>query len=209
MIKALVFGGAFNPPTIAHIALAEEAMHASMCDKVIFVPSKMSYVLDEQGKDSAFDDETRLEMLSKIAFDRPWMDVDPGEIKAETQPRTYETLCRLRQDDYQIKLLFGSDKLKELEHGWKYVDRICREFGIVCMSRREDSASKIIREDPYLRTLSPYITVIRTSDRYRDVSSTEARKLFAQLKKNPGDVRLQDRLKVLVPAELDGLKEYL
>ena len=73
MIKALMFGGAFNPPTIAHIQLAEYAKKMTKSDVVIFVPTKMTYIKNDQQKDFAFNDEVRYEMLQKIASTREWM----------------------------------------------------------------------------------------------------------------------------------------
>lgn len=209
MIRALAVGGAFNPPTKAHLDLAEYAMKAVGAERTVFIPSKMTYVVHDQKKNFSFTDQERLLMLEKAAFNRPWMDVCPYEIEAETQPRTYETLCRLREDGYELKLLFGSDKLPELEHGWMYVDKICREFGIVCLSRGSDSASSIIRDNPYLSARREYITCLRTPDEYRNISSTGARKLFLQLKKNPADSEAMEALKQILPDELEGLKEWL
>ena len=74
-MRALVYGGAFNPPTIAHIELADFARKAAGFDKVIFVPSKMRYITDDQKKDFAFDDETRLAMLRECAKAHEWMKV--------------------------------------------------------------------------------------------------------------------------------------
>ena len=209
MIRAVAIGGAFNPPTIAHISLAHYAMKAAGAEKAIFIPSKMHYVLDEQKKDFAFTDEERLEMLERIAFNREWMDVCPYEIQADHQPRTYETLSRIREDGYEVKLVFGSDKLKELQHGWKYVDKICKEFGIICFSRGDDKASNIIRDDPYLHSLSDFITCIKTPERFRNISSTKARGLYITLKDNPDDKRAAQELRKILPEELDGLKEWL
>lgn len=209
MIKALAVGGAFNPPTAAHIELAEYAMKARGAEKVIFIPSKMSYVVNDQKKNFSFSDQDRLLMLEKIAFHRPWMDICPYEIEADHQPRTYETLCRLREDGYELQLLFGSDKLKELETGWMYVDRICREFGIVCLSRGNEKASEIIRNDAYLDSLKSYITCLKTPDRYHDISSTEARRLYLVLKDNPADAEALQKLKSILPEELNGLEEWL
>ena len=75
MKKVLAFFGAFNPPTNAHINLAEFAMKATERDEVIFVPSKGRYIADEQKKDYAFADAVRVEMLNDVKIDRPWMTV--------------------------------------------------------------------------------------------------------------------------------------
>ena len=64
--------------------------------------------------------------------------VSDYELKEENQPRTYQTLCYLKEKGYACKLLFGSDKLPELKTGWKHVEEIAKEFGIVCMARYDD-----------------------------------------------------------------------
>ena len=92
-MRALVYGGAFNPPTIAHIELADFARKAAGFDKVIFVPSKMHYITDDQKKDFAFDDETRLAMLRECAKAHEWMEVSDYEIKAAEQQLRFPEFC--------------------------------------------------------------------------------------------------------------------
>ena len=202
-MKALVYGGAFNPPTRAHIELAEFAMNETGADKVIFVPSKMRYIEEDQKKDFAFSDSERLEMLRKIAETREWMEVCDYELVSQDQPRTYVTMCHLRSLGYECRLLFGSDKLPELQSGWRYVDELCREFGICCMERNDDICNKIIENDPYLKTLKPYITIIRTPTDFRHVSSTKVRLLYPILRQNLTEIS------ELIPDELNGLREFL
>ena len=181
MIQALAFFGAFNPPTSAHIGLAEFALRETGRDQVVFVPSKSVYIRDEQGKDFAYSDERRLQMLRKAARSRPWMAVTDWEMRQPVQPRSYETLRRLRQEGIHASLLLGSDKLPELERGWKYVREIADEFGIVCLTRGADECRRMIAEDPYLKTLSSRITVLDTPEETKNVSSTQVRRLVREL----------------------------
>ena len=62
-MEVLAFFGAFNPPTIAHINLAREAMDKCHLEKVIFVPSQDSYVRTVQKKSFSFSNKQRLDML--------------------------------------------------------------------------------------------------------------------------------------------------
>ena len=202
-MKALVYGGAFNPPTRAHIELADFSRKEVNADKVVFVPSKMRYIQEDQKKDFAFSDEDRLHMLRSIAAEHPWMEVSDYELLLKEQPRTYTTMCFLRDQGYECSLLFGSDKLTELEYGWKHVEDICREFGICCMARNNDCCEDIIDNDPYLRTLKPYITIIHTPADFQGFSSTKVRKLYLEAAEKLKDIM------TMVPSELDGLKEYL
>ncbi len=198
-MKALVYPGAFNPPTAAHIDLAEYAKSRTRSDKVIYVPSKMTYIRDDQGKDFAFDDADRLMMLQKIAEERDWAEVCDYELKAAKQPRTYETLCWLRDQGYECRLLFGSDKLVELETGWKYTDEILRQFGVVCLQRSNDDCETLIDTDPFLSKYKDCITLLRTPEKYQNYSSSRIRKLLRSKHPDVGELRR------LLPPELYDL----
>ena len=182
MKHVLAFFGAFNPPTAAHLALAQYAMEQTGREGVLFVPSKSVYIKEAQGKDFAYGEEERLEMLRLTARLRPWMQVVDWEIRADRQPRTYRTLTHLREEGYEPVLLFGSDKLAELEREWMHVEEICREFGIVCMARGEDSCRSFIEADPYLQTLAPWIRVLDTPAEFRHISSTQVRRQVTRLR---------------------------
>ncbi len=189
MIQALVFGGAFNPPTIAHIEVVNAIRKTIGYDLVVFVPSKQSYIQDVQKKDYAFSNEERFRMLEEIAKSRDWMMVSDYELNLDHQPKSYETLCHLRSQGIQGKLLFGSDKLCELEHGWMFVDALCKEFGIVVMMRNHDDVTKMIEEDPYLKSLKPYMTLVETPDVYQGVSSSQVRALLADFEGNQNELK--------------------
>ncbi len=178
----LAFFGAFNPPTTAHLEAARFALEKTAAEQVVFVPSRAVYIREDQGKDFAYSDGQRLEMLRRAAESRPWMAVSDWEMRQDHQPRTYETLCRLREEGYDAALLMGSDKLPELEHGWLHVEEITREFGIVCMARGRDECGRMIREDPYLRTLAPYIRVLEPPEETRHMSSTQVRRLVREIR---------------------------
>ena len=196
MIGALAFFGAFNPPTVAHIDLAEFAMEKTGARQVIFVPSKAAYIRDDQGKDFAYSDRERLNMLQRAAKSRPWMAVSDWDIAQQRQPRTYDTLCHFRENGLSSALLMGSDKLAELETGWLHVEEIAREFGIVCLARGDDACGRMLREDPFLRALAPYIRVLATPEETRFVSSTAVRRQVARMRE------MEAELQECVPPEI-------
>jgi nicotinic acid mononucleotide adenylyltransferase len=163
----------------------------------------MRYIREDQQKDFAFSDGERMEMLSRIAAANEWMEVSNYEILSAEQPRTYCTLCHLREMGIECSSLFGSDKLIELETVWKHVGDIAKEFGIYCMERYEDNCTEIIENDPYLKALAPYITVLETPDTYHHMSSTKVRQLYKQARS------ILDEISDMVPEELDGLRRFL
>ena len=132
---------------------------------------------------------------------RPWMAVSDIEYRAESQPRTYDSLCRLRDEGYSPALLLGSDKLAELESVWRHVEDIGREFGFVCMTRGADECARMLREDPYLATIAPYFTVVETPEALRGVSSTAVRQRLFRLRE------LRREVAELVPEEILAMLE--
>ena len=197
----LAFFGAFNPPTAAHLELADLARRETGREGVLFVPSRTDYIRDVQGKDGAFSNDARLKMLETLARSRPWMLVTDAELRMEHQPRTYTTLCLLRREGFFPSLLMGSDKLPELATGWKNVEEIAREFGIVCMARGTDSCRRMIREDPFLSGLSDCIEVVETPDTWRDISSSAVRENLRRLRGAEQDPAALDHIN----AELDRM----
>ena len=197
----LAFFGAFNPPTLAHLELARFALKATGRESVVFVPSRSVYIRKNQGKDFAYPDGRRLAMLRAAAERRPWMHVTDWEITRGYQPRTYETLCHLRDEGLQAALLLGSDKLPELEHGWLHVREIAEQFGIVCLARGGDDCEQIIRENAFLRGLSQHILTLETPLETRQISSTLVRRLAAE------GPQVEKELAKMVPAEILALMD--
>ncbi len=194
-MKQLAFFGAFNPPTVAHLSLAELAMEQTGAESVIFVPSKARYIQDEQRKTGAYSDGERLKLLSVLAEKRPWMQVCDWEMRQDTQPRTYITLCHLRDEGFEPALLLGSDKLPELDHLWMYVREMLEEFGLVCLCRSGDDAETMLEENPFLKSLQQHIRIIRTPEETQHVSSTKVRETLAAIR------QLRAALRDMVPEE--------
>ena len=193
MKNVLAFFGAFNPPTRAHVELADFAFRAAGREGVIFVPSRADYIRNDQGKDGVLSGEMRLAMLEKLAETRPWMVVTDRELREPVQPRTYVTLCSLRKDGYAPALLIGSDKLPELST-WKYMPDLIHEFGIVCLARGVDDCRRIVETDPFLKELRDRITLLDTPDDWKDVSSSKVREALREGR--------QEDLARLVPEEI-------
>ena len=152
-------------------------------------------------KNYAFSDSERLEMLSKIAAHRPWMRFTDIEMRQEHQPRTYHTLCKLREMGEDPSLLIGADKLIELETQWQLVPEIAAEFGIVCMNREDMDCETIIAQSPFLQSLG--ITVVDVPDTYRDISSSRVRECLFHL------TQYRDELRELLPPELSYIPAEL
>ena len=72
------FPGSFNPPTVAHLAIAEAARDQCGLDEVHLVVSRVAL-----GKEDVRHPllEHRLAVLERVAASRPWLDVDVTDVQ--------------------------------------------------------------------------------------------------------------------------------
>lgn len=178
MEEVLLFGGAFNPVSKAHLDNAYFAMSKLNLKHVIFMPSKSKYILNDEKKDFSFSEDERLKMLKLLEKDNKWMIVSNLELESKEQPRTYFTLKNLLEKGYKAKLLFGSDWLLNLETKWKYVDEIGKEFSFVVMKRNNDDLESLFQNNDFLKKRRDYFTFIECKDEYQDISSSKIRNLI-------------------------------
>jgi hypothetical protein len=73
-VRVAAYPGTFDPPTIAHVAVAEAALATCGVDRVELVLS-----LDPIGKAGATPIEARLAVVRPLAVGRPWLTVAVSE----------------------------------------------------------------------------------------------------------------------------------
>lgn len=66
------FPGSFNPPTIAHLAIAERAMAVAGLTRIDLILSRSALGKEHLGADSV---PARAEILTRVAATRPWLGV--------------------------------------------------------------------------------------------------------------------------------------
>ncbi len=195
-MKALFFGGAFNPLTNAHLFLAEEVKDAFSFDKVFFVPTKSKYILKTEEKEFSFSEEERLSMLKDAANAHDFIQVSDIEIKEKEQPRTYLTMKKIQKEGYDLTLMIGSDWLSSLRTKWMYIDEILEEFSLLVIRRNHDDIDKIIADDPYLYERRNKMRFYDPKGDYQNVSSSYVRTLLKDFRKN------EEEIKSLVPIQV-------
>jgi nicotinate-nucleotide adenylyltransferase len=108
-----IFGGAFNPPHIGHLILAQEA-HAQLdLDRVVLVPTARPphrQIEDDPGA------ETRAEMCELAAQGDERLAVSRLELQREGPSYTADTLAELKREspDAELFLLLGGDQAAAL-----------------------------------------------------------------------------------------------
>lgn len=184
-MRAVVLGGSFNPPTLAHRALMEHAVYhvGNMTgDEVrgIYVPSSHNYVSRKMGKLPVksrllFTEEARFYMLQGIL--KEGCSISTVEYGDDGRGHTYRTMKAIHSADRDIVRMFllGADKLKILPR-WGDIGKFLEEFPFVVTSRDGDGAKALISGDPLLSAhKGSFIMIPELPETYAGFSSTAAR----------------------------------
>lgn len=118
-----IFGGSFDPPHLAHLALARAARDTLNLDEVILVPAFQSPFKRPKPEASG---KHRLAMLTLMASGEPWLSVSNIEIARRGTSYTIETLEALQHArPGQYWLIMGSDTAAAIA-SWNSADRLMR-----------------------------------------------------------------------------------
>lgn len=139
----VVFGGAFNPPTRAHLAVAKYLSEISWVDEVILMP-----VGDQYEKPGMVSASHRLAMLKLMVAKIDKTTVSELEINAPVALKTVETLEALQyQHPYaEFAFVMGADNLAQLSR-WSQHERLVSNFKMLILGRDDFDVLELIKRD--------------------------------------------------------------
>jgi nicotinate-nucleotide adenylyltransferase len=128
-----VFGGAFDPPHLAHVALVQAAMAQLQLDEVRVLPTGQAWHKTRQLSDASH----RLAMAQLAFGSIPLVRVDEREMLRQGPSYTVDTLLELKTQfpQAQLYLLIGDDQRRSLP-SWHQIDEIAR-LAIICAAGRD------------------------------------------------------------------------
>jgi nicotinate-nucleotide adenylyltransferase len=128
-----VFGGAFDPPHLAHVTLVRSAIDELQLDEVRVVPTGQAW-----HKQRPLTESRHRVAMARCAFaDLPQVLVDPRETRRQGPSYTVDTLQELaaEQPGAQLFLLIGEDQRRSLP-SWHRIGDIAR-LAIICAAARD------------------------------------------------------------------------
>lgn len=136
----VVFGGAFNPPTLAHLEIINYLVKLEDVNKVIIVP-----VGDMYEKLGLINATHRLKMLEIMTEEIDKVDISTIEIDAPHTYKTIETMNELQKVYPREKLAFviGADNLEQLDT-WSNYETLLENFNIFILNRNKIEIKSII-----------------------------------------------------------------
>lgn len=139
-----VFGGAFDPPHLAHRALAEVALRQLALAELRILPTGQAWHKTRQLTDS----KHRLAMVA-LTFDHlPGVVLDDREIRRQGPSYTLDTLRELHQEQPQAELflVMGKDQADVLP-SWRNWQEIVK-LAIICVADRDGMTGEMTRFVP-------------------------------------------------------------
>lgn len=199
--KIVVMGGSFNPPTLAHYRLMEEALKALEADKGFFVPVSDAYLKRKMRRchpPIVLSPEMRIAMLQTMCTDSR-MSVCEKEI-GTIEPRTQPTLKALQEDypEADLYFLMGADKLKLLvllTEKKNFLD----DFKVVLYSREKERVAETLKGNKLLSRYMDRIVTLPQPEGIDEISSSKIREYML------AGVSCQD---MLCPGVWDLFKDF-
>jgi len=126
----LVFGGSFNPPTIAHEAIIHRLYEYFKPVKIIIVPTGNYF----SWKSDLIDFKHRYHMLELMTQDLDYCYISAIENTDEFLG-TYHTLKVLQETYDNIYFVVGADHIKTLQQ-WKNYEVLIQTFKFILLTRK-------------------------------------------------------------------------
>jgi nicotinate-nucleotide adenylyltransferase len=171
----VIFGGAFNPVTNAHLEVYNYVNQKVKSDEFIFLPVSSAYTKSELASNFH-----RLNML-KLAIDgKKNVRVSELEMNDSDFLGTYQSLIRFSDgENCELGFVIGADNLVGMEH-WINIEGIVSEFTIIVLGRNGLDIKELIDSKDVLRKYKHNFIICDEFD--VPISSTMFRKTLDQTK---------------------------
>ena len=131
-----ILGGAFDPPHVAHVAMAEAALAQFQLDALLIIPTG-----DAWHKARDLSSGSHRAEMAKLAFGHlPGVTINDMELARQGPSYTVDTLrsLALQYPGAEFFLFIGEDQGKALGT-WREIEEISRR-AIICVAEREMSS---------------------------------------------------------------------
>lgn len=167
----IVFGGAFNPVTNAHLQVCDFVLSKFPEASFVYLPVSSAYT-----KSALASNYDRVKMLELAIQDKPNVSISEIEISDSNYLGTYQSLIRI-SDKFQDEVAFvvGADNLINMQK-WINIHGILSEFKIIVLWRFGLDIDHLIQSNPVLQRHANNFIIFK--DFQIDISSTGFRETF-------------------------------
>lgn len=128
-----IFGGSFNPPHVAHLAVAEAARDQAGLDQVLWIPAATPPHKQGRAMTEAYH---RLAMTRRVVADNEAFEVSDWEIEQGGVSYTIDTIRAFQgeQPGVDFYLILGGDSLAQFA-SWREPEEILRRVSLIVYPR--------------------------------------------------------------------------
>jgi len=124
----IVFGGSFNPPTIAHLKIVKKLLSTYHGSQILLLP-----VGNDYSKPELIDIKYRIDMLNLLIANIH--DVEVSDLEANRSYQgTLASLRELQKKDADVRFVIGLDNLLKVKRWIKYKELLA-DFPFIVMNR--------------------------------------------------------------------------
>ena len=177
--KIGILGGTFNPIHLGHLIMAEQAREFAGLDKVLFMPTGVSYMKNAKEIQSAYH---RATMIQKSIQENPFFELSYVELNKSGNTYTCETLIELHQiyPDTEFYFIVGADCLFTIQN-WYHPQEIFDNCILLVATRNHVTLEKMTEKKEYLeREFHGKILLMPMND--IEISSSDIRSRLLQNK---------------------------
>lgn len=180
MTKLGFFGGSFNPPTYAHLKIAQMALEQCNLDKIFFVPVGNNYK-----KPELVDEKNRYEMLKILCQDEKNIFVEDIELNKNSTISTIQAFEMIEnkyndiyKEDVEIYYIMGADNFVKLP-SWNNAENLIKKYKYIIFKRDNLDLDKLIEENELLKVNKNNFKILELNE-YKDYRSSIIRNLTRQ-----------------------------
>lgn len=131
-MKIGIFGGAFDPPHLTHLHVAQTVKEALQLDEVRFVPTKTP----SHKSPTVATEQQRVDMVSLMINEYDGFHVDEIELRRTGTSFSIDTIESYKQNEpeNEFYLIIGGDMVEYLPK-WHRIDELARKVNIVGVAR--------------------------------------------------------------------------
>lgn len=172
MKRVGILGGTFNPIHMGHLVLAESARETFQLDEILFIPSGIPYMKEQE---AVLDARERVAMTALAIEDNPCFALSTIETEKNSNSYTFETLAELhrRHPDTGYYFIIGADSLFHLEN-WKQPEDIFKGCTVIA-AVRDNLGMEACRSKADELRQQYQANILLLPHRMIDISSTEIR----------------------------------
>lgn len=171
-----ILGGTFNPIHIGHIELAKAALEECKLDKVLIMPSGISYLKKDQNIPSG---DIRLDICRSAIEEYSYFELSDYEVIRDGNTYTCDTLNGLKNiyPNSELFFIIGADSLFYIDK-WVNPEIIFRCATIICSKRGYDyTDEQMVERVNFLKNKFLGRIVLLDSE-ITDISSTRIREMI-------------------------------